>query len=89
MGTEEPFKFVGKIGRFCPMKEGAGGGYLLREKDGKFHSATGAKGFRWMEAEMVKELGLEKQIDHSYFLKLVDSAVDNLSKYGDVEWLLG
>ena len=89
MGTEEPFKFVGKIGRFCPMKEGAGGGYLLREKDGKFHSATGAKGFRWMEAEMVKELGLENQIDHSYFQKLVDAAVDNLSKYGDVEWLLG
>lgn len=88
MGTEEPFKFVGKIGRFCPMKEGTGGGYLLREKDGEFHSAAGAKGYRWMEAEMIKQLGREKDIDHGYFKKLVDKAVDNLSKYGDVEWFL-
>lgn len=88
MGTEEAPKFIGKIGRFCPVKEGAGGGYLLREKDGKFHSATGAKGYRWMEAEMVKSLGKQRDIEHGYFQKLVDAAVENLAKYGDVEWFL-
>ena len=88
MGTEEPPKFIGKIGRFCPVKDGAGGGYLLREKDGKFHSATGAKGYRWMEAEMVKSLGKQRDIEHGYFQKLVDAAVENLAKYGDVEWFL-
>ena len=25
----------------------------------------------------------------SYFEKLVDEAVDNLKKYGDVEWFIG
>lgn len=89
MGIEEPFKFVGKIGRFCPMEEAAGGGYLMREKEpGVYMSATGAKGHRWMESEMVKELGLQKRIDHSYFKNLVDKAIENLGKYGDVEWLL-
>ena len=28
--------FVGKVGRFCPIKEGRGGGLLCREKDGKY-----------------------------------------------------
>lgn len=86
MGLENPYHFVGKIGRFCPMSEG--GGLLLREKDGKFHSATGAKGYRWMESEMVKSLNKQKSIDESYFKKLTDSAVEKLSGFGDVEWFL-
>ncbi len=28
----------------------------MREKDGKYYAATGSKGYRWMESEMVKEL---------------------------------
>ena len=43
------YHFVGRVGLFCPVKPGAGGGELLREgtdKDGntKYYSATGAKG---------------------------------------------
>ena len=41
------------------MKEGYGAGLLMREKDGKYYAATGSKGYRWMESEMVKELGKE------------------------------
>ena len=78
--------FVGKVGSFCPMKPGTGGGALLRQgKDGKFHSATGASNYLWMESEMVKTLGKEKDIDMSYFNRLVDEALANLSKYGDAE----
>ena len=80
------YQFVGKIGRFCPIKSECGGGLLLREKDGKYYSATGAKGYRWLESEMVKELKKENDIDKSYYEKLVDDAISTISKYGDFEW---
>lgn len=87
---EHDYNFVGKIGQFCPIKPGCGGGELVREgtdKDGsiKYSSATGAKGYRWLESEAVKILGKEKDIDRSYYDALVDAAVDTISKYGDFE----
>ena len=90
---EHDYHFVGRIGRFCPIKPGCGGAELLREgkdKDGnvKYTSATGAKGFRWLESEMVKSLGKEADIDHSYYYKLVDGAIDTISKYGNFEWFV-
>ena len=80
--------FVGKAGLFCPIKPGHGGGLLVREKDGKFYAATGTKGYEWMEADMVKELGKEDDIDMSYFEKLVDDAIDDIKKFGDYEWFI-
>lgn len=80
--------FVGKIGRFCPIKPGMGGGLLCREKDGKYYAATGSKGYRWLESEMVKELGKEDTIDRSYYDSLVDEAIEEISKHGDVEMFL-
>jgi len=80
--------FIGKAGSFCPVYPGAGGGLLLREKEGKYHSATGAKGFRWLEAEMVKELDKVEAIDRNYYNNLVDDAVKDISKYGDFEWFV-
>jgi len=86
--NENNMKFVGKAGSFCPMEPGTGGGYLLREKDGKFFSATGAKNWFWLEAEMVKTLGLENQIEGKYFERLVDEAITQVRKYGDFEWFV-
>lgn len=86
--------FVGRVGSFCPMKAGAGGGWLCREAvdnrtgNKKYVSATGAKGYRWMESEMVRELGKESEIDISYYTSLVDEAVDTISQYGDFEWFV-
>jgi hypothetical protein len=82
------YHFVGKVGAFCPIKPGKGGGLLLREKDGKYYSATGSKGYRWLEAEVVKTLGKEEDIDRSYYGSLVDDAVENISKFGDFEWFV-
>lgn len=79
------YRFVGKVGQFCPIKPDCGGGILLREKDGKYYAATGSKGYRWLESEMVKTLGKEDDIDLSYYHKLVDDAVDAISQYGDFE----
>lgn len=80
--------FVGRVGQFCPIKPGCDGGLLMREKDGKYYAATGSKGYRWKESEIVKELGLEEEIDRSYYDKLVDDAVETISKYGDFEWFI-
>ena len=88
------YHFVGKVGQFCPIKAGCGGGVLLREAiDTKtnrksYASATGAKGYRWLESEMVKQLGCEDCIDRSFYDRLVDEAVATISKYGDFEWFV-
>lgn len=85
---EHDYHFVGKAGLFCPMKPGTGGGILLREKDGKYYAATGTKGYRWLEAEIVKELGKENDIDKSYYESLADDAIKDISSYGDYEWFV-
>lgn len=80
------YRFIGKVGRFCPIKPGCGGGLLMREKDGKYYSATGAKGYRWLEAEIVSSLGRADDIDEGHFKEMADAAIDTIKKYGDYEW---
>lgn len=92
---EHDYHFVGKVGNFCPIKPGCGGGVLVREakaKDGgvKYDSVTGTLNpdktpYRWLEAEAVKLLGKEADIDKTYHRALVDKAVDFISQYGDFE----
>ena len=79
------YQFVGKVGLFCPMISGAGGGILLREQNGKMYSATGADGFRWKEAETVKELHQEDMIDIVYYETLVSKAIATISQFGDFD----
>ena len=80
------YHFVGRIGLFCPVKPGCGGGILVRQQEDKYNSVTGTKGYRWMESDMIKQFGLEEAIDRSYYDNLVNDAVDAISKYGDFEW---
>lgn len=89
---EHDYKFVGKVGAFCPMIDGVGAGILLREGNDKFSAATGTKKpgkgndvYKWMEAEMVLKLRYQDKIDKSYYNKLVDDAIETISKYGDFE----
>ena len=88
------YTFVGKVGQFCPIKPGCNGGLLLREVIDKktgaksYAAATGAKGYRWLESEMVKQLGKEDGIDRSYYDAMVDEAVHDISQYGDFEWFV-
>lgn len=85
--------FVGKIGNFCPMKPGCGGGILQRQAVNKqgltvYNSATGADGYRWMEADIVEKLGKGADIDRSYYNHLVDEAVSAIEQYGGFEWFV-
>lgn len=82
------YHFVGKVGQFCPIKPGCGGAILYRRQGNKYYAATGTTGYRWLETAMVKELGKEKDIDRSYYDKLVDEAIESISQYGDFEWFV-
>ena len=77
--------YVGRVGQFTPVKPGINGGVLYRVNEGKNYAATGSKGYRWMESEMVKTLKLEDSIDRTFYNKLVDDAVDTISKYGNFD----
>ena len=90
---EHNHHFVGKVGNFCPIKPGCGGGELVREakdREGntKYDSATGAKGYRWLESEMVRELGKQDDIDRTYYDNMANAAIETISEYGDFEWFV-
>ena len=82
------YHFIGKVGSFCPIKPGKGGGILRREQNGKYYAATGTTGFRWLESELLLAPENKENIDESYYIKLVDDAVETISKYGDFEWFV-
>ena len=77
-GTD--MRFVGRVGRFCPMKHG---GTLYRVNEGKNFAAAGTKGYLWMESEMVKELGKEDDIDLSYYENMAQEALKDIVVYGN------
>jgi hypothetical protein len=82
---EHDYQFIGKVGNFCPIKPGYGGGVLVREakdKDGniKYDSVTGTlkkdkTPYRWLESEFVRTLDKQDIIDMSYYHTLVDAAI--------------
>lgn len=88
------YRFVGKVGQFCPVVPGSDGGLLLREtlneKTGVtgYAAVTGTKGYRWMESETVRQLQKEGCIDWTYYDELVNSAADVIASYGDLEWFV-
>lgn len=85
---EDNLVFVGKVGSFCPIKPGFGGGELLRTQDDKLAAVTGTKGYRWMEEEVVRKNDLLSIIDTSYYDKLVDEAKESIDKLGDYDWFV-
>lgn len=97
---EHDYRFVGRVGEFCPMIDGIGGGILLRDNgEGKYSAVVGTKKqfkvgkdecpvYRWMESEMVKILGLSDKINRLYYDHLVDEAVSTISQFGDVEMFI-
>lgn len=82
--TGHDYRFIGKVGNFCPILPGKGGGLLVREKDGKYYSATGSKGYRWLESEMIRGTN-EAFIDRRYYDELVNEAIKTIEQYGDFE----
>lgn len=86
---EHNYQFVGRIGRFCPIKEGCGGGELLVKRDDKYSAVAGSKGYRWLESEHVRLNSRESDLDMSYFHHLANEAIDAISQYDDFEHFAG
>lgn len=97
------YHFIGKVGLFCPIKPGCGGGEMLRTAKGpdggvKYDALAGTKGYRWLEAENVKLLGKENDIDLSYYNAKVDAAIygsgsgkaykPGIADFCDFEWFV-
>lgn len=92
------YHFVGKVGSFVPVKPGAGGGLLMRKvnpdedievdveltTEYKMSAVTGSKGYRWKEAELIKD-DYESQIDKTYYDTLVTDAKNHISEFCDYE----
>lgn len=82
--------FIGRAGAFSPVISGHGGGQLMRiESDGKrFSAATGTKGYLWQESELIRNTEMEQYVDVGYFDKLVEKAINAISKFGDFHWFV-
>lgn len=96
VNTPSIMHFVGRTGRFVPVKEGEGGGILYRvknDKDGtpKTYSVNGTKGYLWLEAEVLHNIikghmvKMDEAIDMSYFERLADEAKMTIEKFGNFE----
>ena len=85
--NEHNYIFVGKVGRFTPVKPGSGGAILYREKDGKYYAATGTKGYRWLESELLRNKeNWQDIVDENYYLAMAEQAIKDISIYGDFTW---
>ena len=86
---EHNYQFIGKNGRFCPIKSGFGGGELRVIRDtGSVAAVAGSKGYRWHESEYVRLNNLEHTVDMSYFEKLATKAAETIIAYGDYNWFV-
>ena len=54
-------------------------------KDGKKYAAPGTKGYEWLEAEYVKNLHKEDDIDMSYFETMAEKAIDHINEFGSYD----
>ena len=81
--------FVGKVGSFVPIKPERGGAELLRmNNEGEIKDAVvGTKGYRWKEAEMVRFMHQEQDVDTSYAEMLADEAKQAIEQFVDLETL--
>lgn len=81
--------FVGRVGQFCPIRPGCGGGDLYRKDDnGKYAAVTGTKGWRWLESEIVKNLHKEDMIDMDYWNEKAEEAKKDIWMYGDYNFFV-
>lgn len=81
--------FVGKVGAFVPIKPDRGGAELLRmNNEGEIKDAVvGTKGYRWKEAEIVRFMHQEQDVDTSYAEMLADEAKQTIEQFVDLETL--
>jgi len=78
--ASEGMRFIGRTGRFVPVREGCGGGTLYRVFDGKNYAVSGTKGFLWVEADVALTHG-EDTIDMNYFEQMAEKAKATINTF--------
>lgn len=84
------YQFIGRVGLFCPIVDGQGGGLLVKKLNDKFYAVQGTKKpdgsqYRWLETEVVEACGLQEYIDITYYESLVSDAKTAIATYGDFD----
>jgi hypothetical protein len=74
--------FVGRVGLFVPVIEEVGGATLTVVRDDKPYAVSGTKGYKWLEAEMIKVMRPEL-LDRMPFERLED-AIQGTGSIADV-----
>lgn len=82
--NDHDYRFVGRVGQFCPMKETIGVD-LMCLRDEKYVSPPGTKGYKWLESEYVRTNNLENSIDISFYENLVEEAKKTIYLYGSFD----
>lgn len=92
-------RFVGRTGRFVPVKEGNQGGILYRVVDGKGYAVTGTKGHFWLEADVAESMAKDGDgtpfgpnldwIDWDYFNNLAEEARKTIDYFGEFTRFVG
>lgn len=85
ISTGHNYVFIGRVGRFYPIRPGCGGGLQKALRKGSYNYVSGSKGFRWLEAEVVKSLGKEEDIDPRYHEQQANEAIAAINKFGSFE----
>ena len=84
---QHDYRFVGRVGLFCPIKPGCGGAKMMRSANEiKYDAVNGTKGYRWLEAEVVKKADKVDDIDISYYEDQCDTAKETIQPYVDFDW---
>ena len=86
---EHRYDFVGKVSAFSPVQPGCGGGLLVRDNGNDGYAAlSGTKGYRWKESSVLRDGHKQDEVDYTYYEHLADEARDDISQYGDFDWLV-
>ena len=57
------------------------------EQNGKYYAAANSTGYRWLESEMLGD-DIFNVVDGSFYIKMVNDRVDDISALGDFEWFV-
>jgi hypothetical protein len=91
--TREQMDFIGKIGRFIPVKPESGlGGVLYRvSEEDKNYAVSGTKGYLWMDAGLAAPQWpeIKDSIDMRYYDQLVEKAQDAIEFLGPFGHFIG
>ena len=82
------YQFIGRVGVFCPVVPGVGGGVLLRLQDGKYYAVAKSTGYRWLESNVIEAMDLYSSINMGYYETMAEEAANRIREYGDYEWFV-